>query len=199
MQTSTTSEAESYLRLALASNLLQRQDLAPFARATTEDYSLDSYQNLLFSIARFHEYTGRYPTKLTVVGYEMKKRRFAELHRAAVRWPKGRFYYVGIDPEGENITHAQDGEVSIQVSPYLHILNPCYECQAKNGYRPFTSDLYGCHSFLLAKRRRRNQSARFHSYHTSSPELRGLLDWCPSVDEGGNAAIYPGPLPWDRS
>lgn len=113
---STETEADSYLRLALASNLFQTspspqtQDLTPFPRATTENYALDSFQNLLFSIARFHEYTGRWPEKVTVVGYEMKRRRFTELHRGAMRWPIGKFNYVGIDAQGEG-NLAQQGEV----------------------------------------------------------------------------------------
>jgi hypothetical protein len=44
-------------------------------RVTTEEYALDSYQNLLFAIARFHEVTGGWPRKITVVGYGMKRRR----------------------------------------------------------------------------------------------------------------------------
>ena len=48
---------------------------------------------------------------MTVVGYEMKRRRFEELHRRAIRWPEGRFEYVGIDAEGDTET-ARQGEVS---------------------------------------------------------------------------------------
>ncbi|GAW05537.1 c6 transcription factor [Lentinula edodes] len=79
-QQTTTTEAESYHRLAMQANLLPPD----FMRATTENYALDSYQNLLFSIARFHEYTGVYPAKITVIGYEMKRKRFIDLHREAV-------------------------------------------------------------------------------------------------------------------
>jgi hypothetical protein len=85
----------------------------PFIRATTEDHALDSFQNFLFSIARFHEYTDRYPEKITVVGYEMKRRRFTDLHRAALRWPLDKFDYIGVDPEGEEGIQAQQGEVCI--------------------------------------------------------------------------------------
>jgi hypothetical protein len=56
---STSTEAASYLRLALASNLLEPSGHRMFPRVTTEDYALDSYQNLLFSVARFHEFTGQ--------------------------------------------------------------------------------------------------------------------------------------------
>lgn len=111
-KTSATSEAESYLRLAQTSGLLPQSHEEPFHRVTTEDDALDSFQNLLFSIARFHEYTGRYPSRITVVGYEFKRRRFTELHRAALRWPEDRFRYIGIDAVGEDVAAAQIGEVS---------------------------------------------------------------------------------------
>ena len=99
------------MRLAHISNLIPTT-ASDVPRATTENYALDSYQNLIFSIARFHEYTGRWPTRITVVGYEMKRRRFTELHRAALRWPVDRFEYVGIDAEGDKDA-AQQGEVCI--------------------------------------------------------------------------------------
>ncbi|KAJ3490378.1 hypothetical protein NLI96_g1465 [Meripilus lineatus] len=110
-RTSTTTEAESYLRLALSSGLLS-DNPSQVLRATTENYALDSYQNLLFSIARFHEYTGHYPRYITIIGYEMKRRRFEELHRAALRWPRSNFDYLGIDAEGEEAIGAIEGEVT---------------------------------------------------------------------------------------
>jgi len=176
--------ALKYLRLALSSDFLQTSPLVsplshakptlfPFTRATSENYALDSFQNLLFSIARFREYTGRWPEYITVVGYEMKKRRFEELHREALRWPADRFMYVGIDGKWEG-ANAQEGEL-------------------QNGYKPYRQDMYGCHSNLLSKRRSRNPFSRFHSYYTSSPELGPLFDWCPNV----RTRLFDGPLPWD--
>jgi hypothetical protein len=131
------SEAQSYLQLALSNNLipphLQR-------RAFTEDYALDSFQNLFFSIMRFHEIAlaaptsanadtntavvgirnanretrrNTWPEKITVVGFEMKRARFVELHRAALRWPKERFEYIGVDlADAEKREQAAEGEVS---------------------------------------------------------------------------------------
>lgn len=183
---------------------------------TTEDDALDSYQNLLFSVARFHEYTGRYPKKITVVGYEMKRRRFEELHRAAIRWPEDKFHYIGIDAEGEQVALAREGEVSASpsctrrdaFSPSLLLIHLMANhlrdalltdnAKEKNGYLPYLHDTYGCHDVLLAKRRARNQGARFHPYFTSAPELAGLFNWCPNDVNGGQTAVYNGPLPWDR-
>jgi len=181
--TSTSTEAESYMRLALAADLIPNLSALGLRarsvpRATTEDHALDSFQNLLYSIARFHEYTDRYPSHITVVGYEFKRRRFTELHRAAIRWPRERFHYIGIDAEGEELMKAQEGE-------------------RLNGYLPYTIDTYGCHDMLLSKRRSRNPFIRFHSYHSSSPELAPLFSWCPGPSEGGQTAVYGGALPWD--
>jgi hypothetical protein len=133
------SEAQSYLHLALSNNLIPPHLQG---RAFTEDYALDSFQNLFFSIMRFHEIAlaaqtpantdvntavvgigngngnGRtrrnaWPEKITVVGFEMKRARFVELHRAALRWPEERFEYIGVDlADTEKREQAAEGEVS---------------------------------------------------------------------------------------
>jgi hypothetical protein len=106
--TSLETEAASYLRLAHEAGLFgpkynynhhHNNSIEPFPRATSETFALDSFQNVLFSIARFHEVTGRWPDKITVVSFGAKRQRFVELHALALRWPAGRFNYVGIDPE----------------------------------------------------------------------------------------------------
>jgi len=78
------SESLSYLLLAetlplLPANAKDSNADGPLPlnlRAVTEEYALDSYENLLFSFARFHEVTGRWPERVTVVGYGMKQRRY---------------------------------------------------------------------------------------------------------------------------
>ncbi|GLB37315.1 hypothetical protein LshimejAT787_0403660 [Lyophyllum shimeji] len=174
--TSTTTEAESYMRLALAAEVFQTGS-SPFNRATTEDHALDSFQNFLFSIARFREYTGKYPTKVTIVGYEFKRARFTDLHRAALRWPIEQFKYIGVDLDVDHHATAEAGE-------------------RQSGYLPYSKDLYGCHSVLLSKRRQRNLYTRFHSYYQSCPELRRLMDWCPTMS-GEGEGLFTGRLPWD--
>ncbi|CUA66832.1 putative protein C57A10,07 [Schizosaccharomyces pombe 972h-] [Rhizoctonia solani] len=167
-------EAQSYLSLAFAARLLPSTPSGTFVRATTEDFALDSYQNLIFSIARFRERTGRYPDRVTVVGFGVKKQRFEKLHARAIKWPVRAFSYVGVDvADQDDFEVAQDGE-------------------HKNGFIPYMRDLYGCHDFLAAKRRLRNTAARFHPYHSSAPELADLLDWCPP----SRHQLFSGPLPW---
>lgn len=107
-------EGTSYLSLALTLNIINSSK----SRTTTENFALDSFQNLLFSIARFYEVVGRYPEKITVVGYEMKRKRFEELHREALRWPfddgNHTWSYIGNDPGG-HVEQAYEGEVSYYI------------------------------------------------------------------------------------
>ncbi|KAJ9115070.1 hypothetical protein QFC22_005398 [Naganishia vaughanmartiniae] len=104
-----TTESQSYLRLAIESGLLPA---APeFWRVTTEEFALDSFENVLFSLARFKEMTGHWPKKMTVVGFEMKRRRFEQLHRAALKFPQEKFTYIGIDDEGDTRA-SYEGEAS---------------------------------------------------------------------------------------
>ena len=114
---SATSEGESYLRFARATGLLPSADL--FTRVTIEDAALDSFQNVLFSIARFRELTGAYPTRITVVGHNFKRRRFEDLHRLAIRWPKIRFTYEGVPLGSEaDEREAAAGEVRFSMASY---------------------------------------------------------------------------------
>lgn len=69
------------------------------ARAALEEHARDSFENLLFSLCRFREVTGRYPESVSVVGYDFKQRRFSELHRAAVKLRQDQFHYVGVSPD----------------------------------------------------------------------------------------------------
>jgi len=56
---------------------------------------LDSYQNVLFSIAHFRKLTGAYPSRFTIVGLTFKRCHFEQLHRLALHWSKTRFVYEG--------------------------------------------------------------------------------------------------------
>ncbi|WFD30582.1 hypothetical protein MSPP1_001603 [Malassezia sp. CBS 17886] len=151
-------------------------------RMTTEAFALDSLQNLLFSIGRFYEFTGSYPEKITVVGYEFKRERFQKLHARALRWPTTkvlpggtpRFRYVGIN----------DDEPRAQ------------SLQGDRAYALFEYDMYGCHGKLLEKRRHRNAGRRLPPYTSTAKEMAGLLDWCPA-DHSALQGLYLGYLPWD--
>ncbi|WOO79454.1 putative protein [Vanrija pseudolonga] len=200
------SESVSYHRLAVARGLLSvsevDEQLAPAARATTEEYALDSYENLLFSMARFREVTGRWPDRVTVVGYGMKRKRFEQLHRGAIRFPAHKFNYVGIDDEGDTTEH--------------------YSGELKHAYAHFLFSPSGCRPPLSQKRTDRNPYSRYPPYHASTPELGPLLEWCPPQTLVGEVAVptslrdndpgapdsgktppkgfvvYDGQVPWDE-
>ena len=55
-------------------------------RSFTEEHSRDSLENLVFSLCRFYELTGRYPEQLTIVSYDFKEERFLDAHAAALGW-----------------------------------------------------------------------------------------------------------------
>lgn len=143
-------------------------------RTVTEDFATDSFQNLMFSICRFHEVVGSYPSKITVIGFSFKMQRFASLHRAAIRFPIERFRYIGIEPPSSShfdLAKAEQGEKT-------------------NSVRFFEGDPYGCKDPVLReKRSARNPFKRTNPYPLSCPAMRGLLEWC-------KTDVYPDALPW---
>lgn len=113
---------------------------------------------------------GAYPERITVVSFEFKRWRFEELHRSAIRFPRQRFRYEGIDPP--------ELQVSVQAGERTH------------SAKPFMSDPYGCRSStLLEKRETRNPFRRSVSYPLGCPELSGLFLHC-------GKEIFRDPLPW---
>ena len=147
-------------------------------RVFAEEYSRDSYENLLFSVCRFKEVTGHYPSRIVVVGWEYKRRRFEDLHRVALRWPKQRFRYIGVD-----IVDAakQLGVLSVP-DKLLHLSDDGTLERTK-------SDLYLCRANRKT-REERNPQRRVIPYYVSCPELRELLGHC------GPELFDASKLPW---
>jgi len=179
-QTGPETEGGSYFRVADALDLWDGRDVfltenngadqantpqssTVRARAVTEEYATDSFENLLFSICRFREVTGSYPKKISFVSFSFKRERFETLHAGALRWPLDHFNYVGVDPPsstGFNLQESSAGEKS-------------------NSLLPFQTDPYGCHTEILQrKRRERNPFARRAPYELTCPEMKELLHWC---------------------
>ncbi|KAL3932619.1 MAG: hypothetical protein SGBAC_010765 [Bacillariaceae sp.] len=132
------------------------------SRTTTEEFALDSYQNLLFSICRFKEVTGSYPTHISMISFTFKRRRFEEVHARALQWPAGKFTFIGVNPPaytGFDLDTSATGEL-------------------QNSLQPYQEDPYGCGEVLQKKRRERNPFYRTAPYPLSCPDLKPLLDWC---------------------
>jgi len=136
-------------------------------RATTEEFSLDSFQNLLYGICRFHEVVDSYPDAIVALGWKFKGARF-DVHRRALRFPAPRFRYEGVnDP------------------PTLEENLPFEQARTLL----FERDPYGATPEAAGKREARNAFRRHHGYHESCPELAGLLDH-------RGPGLFAGPLPW---
>lgn len=173
------SEGQSYWALARArGELIQDTSGASLAgRMVAEEYARDSYENLVFSIARFHEYTGHYPTQITVVGHNFKRHRFEQLHRQAILFPEDQFEYVGIDPD--------------RLERDVLLMEKVEQAERENAIKPFEADPHGCsHKLLVEKRKQRNPFRRSHPYGGSCPEMADLLAAC---NAGSGSSVQ---LPW---
>ena len=159
------SEAQSYERLAAHFQWWGRPEVG--SRAATEEFSRDSFENLIFSIGRFRECVGRYPQRITAVSWQFKAARF-DHHRATLRFPWNRFVFVGVN-NPPKLTMATKGE--------------------ERALALFAADPYGCHGELAAKRAERNPFQRRHSFAHSCPELAALL-------EHRGPELIEGVLPW---
>jgi hypothetical protein len=165
------SEAASYYYLAQEKNWFSSDESK--AKIFLEEYARDSYENLLFSICRFHEVVGSYPTKVTVIGFDFKENRYTDLHREAIGYPAGNFTYIGLKPKNSNFLHAKavSGETI--------------------AFRQFEKDMYGCSNpSLIDKRELRNPFKRTIPYSISCPNVKELLNWC------GPKSFDVKSLPW---
>lgn len=171
------SEAESYAAVfdSLSVSLCNK---VPYSRKRArEDFATDSYQNLLFSILRFHTLVGRYPGTVTVITHAFKERRFLELHAAAIKWPRSTLRVQGINPPFtlEELEQTQRGE-------------------HERAYELFAEDPYGVRSPLADKRKARNWNLDVLEGLAVDDEVQQLLNW-----KGGASGkdIFPGKLPWE--
>eukprot|EP00192_Tetraselmis_astigmatica_P025250 CAMPEP_0117698674 /NCGR_PEP_ID=MMETSP0804-20121206/29880_1 /TAXON_ID=1074897 /ORGANISM="Tetraselmis astigmatica, Strain CCMP880" /LENGTH=231 /DNA_ID=CAMNT_0005512991 /DNA_START=731 /DNA_END=1423 /DNA_ORIENTATION=- len=150
------SEAASYWGVANAQQWFGRTEVKH--RTALEEAARDSFENVLFSLCRFQQLTGRYPLNITVVSYEFKRGRFVDMHRQAVLFPEDRFFFLG--------------------SPTL---SPAAAIQGEERtLAAFKDDPYSCKGALLEKKELRNPFAAPVPYlsHGSCPEMAPLLRYC---------------------
>lgn len=137
-------------------------------RTALEEWALDSFLNVLYSICRFREATGSCPLRITVAGWGFKSRRIATLHRAALRWRRP-FEALAVN-EPEDLALAVEREA-----------DTC---------RQWEADPYGAFPPLSAKRLSRMNARGSPGYARSCPELASLLNH-------KGPSLFDGPLPWD--
>ncbi len=160
------SEGLSYWNWARVNLLKDFDILKSPLKFTTEEFARDSFENLLFSICRFRELTGRIPSKITVFGFSFKRDRFEKLHLKAIGFPSERFQYRV--PSEDEFSEEK--------------LEECRKGEFKNAYSLFENDLFGCvNSVLVEKRLSRDPFKRLHGiygYPHVCPELRHPLEFC---------------------
>ena len=161
------SEALGYWEIAERLGLWGDGDVRE--RCALEEYSLDSFQNVIFGLCRFHEWTGRWPERVTVAGWGFKSQRIAELHRRALRWTRPFDALPVNEPPSCEQASANEGRTRSQ----------------------WAADPYGAGPELAGKRAGRDFLRRTPSYAFSCPEVAGLL-------AHSGAEIYAGALPWDQ-
>lgn len=162
------SEAQSYWAVADFKGWFGKEESVKW-RALTEEHARDSFENLLFSVCRFRELTGTYPQNITVVSYDFKEDRFANLHRSAIGFPESRFFYAGTPATSNAKEAALKGEELVRTQ--------------------FSRDPYGCRGSLYHKKLKRDPFHRSIPYPNGCPEIEPLFRYC-------GPAPYPGALPW---
>jgi hypothetical protein len=112
-----------------------------------EEQALDSFANILFSLLTFWRHTSSFPKTLTIVSHAFKESRFMELHIPALRFPREKVVFVGIDPlymsEG---SEKYDGERADAVRRFSR----------EKGYAEWEKDRLGEGDVLVGKRDGRN-------------------------------------------
>ena len=134
----------------------------------------------MFSLCRFHEITGHYPSKVTVVGFEFKRKRFEELHRRFLHLSPDQFEYIGLNPPSGEVAEVFDIEKA-EEGEKLHSLTE------------FSKHPSGCSDpVLMAKRLERNPFRTSPMpYAGSCPEMQTLMRYC------GEGWFEGDALPWE--
>lgn len=141
------------------------------SRVTTEEFSRDSFDNVLFSLARFRECVGHYPEKLTIISWAFKEQRF-QFHTWSLYWPSSKYRFFGVG----NPDNLEEAKIA-----------------AKCALEQFKKDLHGydcADGGLGLKKQSRNPYRRQHGYFTSCPELAVVLAW------RGPSRLPEKDIPW---
>jgi hypothetical protein len=171
------SEAKTYWSIAKVSNwwnsCKDEHESADFeSRTALEDYSRDSFENLLFSLCRFQQVVGEYPQHVTLISWAFKQERF-DLHREAIHFPASRFRFDGFN-EPIGLQAALRGEAVTLAA--------------------FRENRYGSNGTIADKRSARNPFNRRHDFQScpGMKEFFQFLEECPNAH-----GEYRSSLPWE--
>lgn len=146
------SEAQSYYLLADKLGLIT-EDIKE--RISTEEFARDSFENVLFGLARYYEIVNSYPSKITIPGFEFKRARFLEYHFPALNFPSNNVNYIGVDPRPD---------YEIGSTEHEKYFSDLARAENKNALTLFKDDPFGTGEVLSKKRINRNPFKRSHGY-----------------------------------
>lgn len=164
------SEAQGYHDIASVFNFWDLHDVR--TRVTTEEFSRDSFDNVLFGIARFTECVGSLPHHVVIVTWAFKEARFNH-HVWSIHWPITKFQFVGVGVP-DDLQKAEAAEART----LAHFKKDA------SGYSK-TSD-----GKLGLKKASRNPYCRQHGYSMSCPGMSRVLAW------RGTIRIAACDVPW---
>ena len=121
---------------------------------TTEEFALDSFDNLLYSIARYNETTSYYPDDITICGFGFKEERFLKYHANAIDFPIDRITYLSDGPY-PNYDNKEEKD---------QYFNNLEKAENKNALSLFAKDWYGTCEPLNQKKSSRNLYKRTPRY-----------------------------------
>ena len=102
------SEAQSYFEIARDHDWWSHAEVV--TRTALEEYARDGFENLVFSLARFRQVTGTWPSLVVITGWAFKRQRY-EAYGRLINLPLERLEYVGVNqPPSNSLLAAIDGE-----------------------------------------------------------------------------------------
>ena len=151
---------------------------------TTEEFALDSFDNLLYSIARYNETTSYYPEYITICGFGFKEERFLKYHAEAIDFPINKITYLSNGPY-------PNYETKEEMDQYFNNLQ---KAENKNALNLFAKDWYGTCEPLYQKKASRNKYRRTPRYEIlENMHLNGEK----IVDSRSHFNLYiKGKMPW---
>ncbi|KAI1081495.1 FolC bifunctional protein [Whalleya microplaca] len=176
------SEARSYANLASAN---AHFGIVSGASASNQIYceerALDSYANVLFSLAQFWHEFGVWPRRLTLVSHAFKRERLVDGHCGAVGFPLDRVGFVGVDPPG-----MVDGTNEVAVKGVAEAVAQWKE------------DPHGKGEVLAGKRRKRNPWGVPQTLFLSEDDLARSGVRTYTVESGQQYLLEGTPQPWSE-
>jgi hypothetical protein len=161
------SEAKTYLAIAQHFGWLVP---GVSERVFLEEYSRDSFENVLLSLCRFKEITGNFPKKVFVISWAFKEARF-DFHRQVIHFPGEKFEFIGAN-QPTDLAFAIKGETIALAA--------------------FHESFYGNSGKLLEKKIQRNPLNRQHPHKVLLSEFFNFIE-----DPANKQSPFPGKLPWE--